>query len=235
MKLKSALWLVPCIVASSLVISPALADNNPMQRVDFQTSVSAVLPNDILRARLNIELSDKDSARLARNLTLAINDAMNKAKPYTDVKVSTGNQQNWPIYNDKQRLDGWRGRAEITLESKDFKAASELLAQLQQGMQLQHIDFAVSEESRQAIEKTLTTQAIAAFREQANTVRSAWGAKSYQLVNMSLNSGHGGHPRPPMMMAAMKMADAESAPVQEIAAGESRLTLSVNGTIQLQP
>jgi len=95
MKFKSALWLVPCIVASSLVMSPALADNNPMQRVDFQTSVSAVLPNDILRARLSIELSDKDSARLARNLTLAINDAMNKAKPYTDVKVSTGNQQNW--------------------------------------------------------------------------------------------------------------------------------------------
>ncbi|MDP1775332.1 MAG: SIMPL domain-containing protein [Moraxellaceae bacterium] len=235
MKLKSALWLVPCIVVSSLVMSPAFADNNPMQRVDFQTDVSAVLPNDILRARLSIELSDKDSARLARNLTLAMNDAMGKAKPYTNVKVSTGNQQNWPIYNDKQRLDGWRGRAEITLESKDFKAASELLAQLQQGLQLQHIDFAVSEESRKAIEKTLTTQAITAFREKADTVRSAWGAKSYQLVKMNLNSGYGGQPRPPMMMSAMKMADAESAPVQDMAAGESRLTLSVSGTIQLQP
>ncbi|MDZ4297121.1 MAG: SIMPL domain-containing protein [Moraxellaceae bacterium] len=235
MKLKSALWLVPCIVVSSLVMSPAFADNNPMQRVDFQTDVSAVLPNDILRARLSIELNDKDSARLARNLTLAMNDAMGKAKPYTNVKISTGNQQNWPIYNDKQRLDGWRGRAEITLESKDFKAASELLAQLQQGLQLQHIDFAVSEESRKAIEKTLTTQAITAFREKADTVRSAWGAKSYQLVNMNLNSGYGGQPRPPMMMSAMKMADAESAPVQDMAAGESRLTLSVNGTIQLQP
>ncbi len=235
MKSSMTSWLLPCLLGSALLSSPALANTTPMQRVDFQTEVSEVLANDILRARLSIELNDKDSARLARNLTLAINEAMAKTKAFPQVKVSTGNQQNWPIYTDKQRLDGWRGRAELRLESKDFKAAAELLAQLQQNMQLQHIEFAASDESRKALEQSLTTQAIAAFRDKANTVRSAWGAKSYQLVQMNLNSAQGGYPRPPIAMAMMKMADAESAPVQELSAGESRVTISVNGTIQLQP
>jgi len=90
----------------------------------------------------------------------------------------------------------------------------------------------VSEETRLAAEKKLTTDAIAAFREKADAVRQAWGAKSYSLVQMNLGSsgGGGGYPRPPMMM--MKMADA--APAAEMAGGDSRVSVNVSGSIELK-
>lgn len=234
MKRLNAVWALPALLCSSLAVAHA-EPAQPMNRIDFQTEVSQVLPNDLLRASLSIELSDKAPGQLARNLTLAMNDAMKKAKAFPSVKVATGNQQSWPIYGKNQRLESWRGRAELTLESKDFKAAGELLAQLQDSLQLQGLNFVVSEDTRKDAEKALTKEAITAFRDKADAVRQTWGAKSYQLVQMNLGStGGGNYPRPPMVMM-MKMADAEAAPAPEMASGESRLSVSVNGTIQLQP
>lgn len=229
--------LKACVLAMAMfgTANIALANdhNSPRNRIDFQTEVNQVLPNDLMRATLSIELSDKNPGQLARALTQAMNESLAKGRSFNTVKLASGNQQSWPIYNDKQRLESWRGRAELTLESKDFKAAGELLSQLQDKLQLQGLNFVVSEESRLAAEKKLTTEAIAAFREKADTVRQAWGAKGYSLVQMNLGSsgGGGGYPRPPMVMM-MKMADA--APAAEMAGGESRVSVSVSGSIELK-
>ena len=229
--------LKACVLAMAMfgTANIALANdhNSPRNRIDFQTEVNQVLPNDLMRATMSIELSDKNPGQLARALTQAMNESLAKGRSFNTVKLASGNQQSWPIYNDKQRLESWRGRAELTLESKDFKAAGELLSQLQDKLQLQGLNFVVSEESRLAAEKKLTTEAIAAFREKADTVRQAWGAKGYSLVQMNLGSsgGGGGYPRPPMV-TMMKMADA--APAAEMAGGESRVSVSVSGSIELK-
>lgn len=229
--------LQPLLLASVFLASAGAAQAHdsdaPRNRIDFQSEVSQVLPNDLMRATLSIELSDRNPGQLARALTQAMNDGLAKGRAYGTVKLASGNQQSWPIYSDKQKLEGWRGRAELTLESKDFKAAGELLSQLQDKLQLQGLNFVVSEETRLAAEKKMTTDAIAAFREKADAVRQAWGAKSYTLVQMNLGSsgGGGGYPRPPMAMM-MKMADA--APAAEMAGGDSRVSVNVSGSIELK-
>lgn len=229
--------LKACVLAITLLstanIALAAEPQSPRNRVDFQTEVSQVLPNDLMRATLSIELSDKNPGQLARALTLAMNESLAKGRNFNTVKLASGNQQSWPVYNDKQKLESWRGRAELNLESKDFKAAGELLSQLQDKLQLQGLNFVVSDETRLAAEKKLTTDAIAAFREKADAVRQAWGAKSYSLVQMNLGSsgGGGGYPRPPMVMM-MKMADA--APAAEMAGGDSRVSINVSGSIELK-
>lgn len=214
-------------------VSQAHDSDTPRNRIDFQSEVSQVMPNDLMRATLSIELSDRNPGQLARALTQAMNDGLAKGRAFSTVKLASGNQQSWPVYNDKQKLESWRGRAELTLESKDFKAAGELLSQLQDKLQLQGLNFVVSEETRLAAEKKLTTDAIAAFREKADAVRQAWGAKSYTLVQMNLGSsgGGGGYPRPPMVMM-MKMADA--APEAQLAGGDSRVSVNVSGSIELK-
>ena len=227
----------PLVLAAALLTASSLSQaqtaDTPRNRVDFQSEVSQVMPNDLMRATLSIELSDRNPGQLARALTQAMNEGLAKGRGFSTVKLASGNQQSWPIYNDKQKLESWRGRAELTLESKDFKAAGELLSQLQDQLQLQGLNFVVSEETRLAAEKKLTTDAIAAFREKADAVRLAWGAKSYSLVQMNLGSsgGGGGYPRPPMAMM-MKMADA--APGAEMAGGESRVSVNVSGSIELK-
>lgn len=226
-------WVLAAALLTASSLAQAKTSDAPRNRVDFQSEVSQVMPNDLMRATLSIELSDRNPGQLARALTQAMNEGLAKGRGFSTVKLASGNQQSWPVYNDKQKLESWRGRAELTLESKDFKAAGELLSQLQDQLQLQGLNFVVSEETRLAAEKKLTTDAIAAFREKADAVRLAWGAKSYSLVQMSLgsSSGGGGYPRPPMAMM-MKMADA--APAAEMAGGESRVSVNVSGSIELK-
>lgn len=225
--------LLTTLLSTSAGWAQAHDSDAPRNRIDFQSEVSQVMPNDLMRATLSIELSDRNPGQLARALTQAMNDSLAKGRAFSTVKLASGNQQSWPVYSDKQKLESWRGRAELTLESKDFKAAGELLSQLQDKLQLQGLNFVVSEETRLAAEKKLTTDAIAAFREKADAVRQAWGAKSYTLVQMNLGSsgGGGGYPRPPMVMM-MKTADA--APAAEIAGGDSRVAVNVSGSIELK-
>lgn len=236
----SRYWLIPSTLLFLALPVCASADT-PLtyQRVDFSTEVARNIPNDQMNANLSIELSDKDAGRLAQQLTLAINDALKKAAAYPTVKATSGNQNTWPVYGStltsSSKLESWRGRAEIRLESKDFKAAGELIGKLQEKLQMNGISFVVSADTRSQTENSLTTEAITAFKARAEAIRTAWTAKSYRLVQMSLGSAGGPAPYMPMMMRSMKAADAESMPAQDLAGGETRLVVNVSGSIELQP
>lgn len=232
-------WLISS--AMLLLALPAIAQAEPpppCQRVNFSTEVAREIPHDQMNATLSIELTDKDAGRLAQQLTLAINDAMKKAAAYPAVKATSGNQNTWPIYGStitsSSKLENWRGRTEIKLESKDFKAAGELIGKLQEKLQMNGISFVVSADTRRNVEDSLTTEAIAAFRTRADTIRNAWNAKAYKLVEMNL--GAGGDPAPYTPLLRMNAMDkAESAPAQNLAGGETRLVVNVSGSIELQP
>lgn len=216
----------------------ALADTPTYQRVDFSTEVAREIPNDQMNATLSIELSDKDAGKLAQQLATTINEAMKKAAAYPSVKVSSGNQNTWPVYGttltSSSKLESWRGRAEIRLETKDFKAAAELIGKLQEKLQINSINFVVSADSRRKVEDSLTAEAIAAFKVRAEAIRSAWNAKGYKLVQMSLGSAGGPMPYMPMMRT-MKAAEADGVPAQDLAGGDTRLAVNVSGSIELQP
>jgi predicted secreted protein len=216
----------------------ALAETPVYQRIDFSTEVARETVNDQLNATLSVELSDKDASRLAHQLNLITSDALKKASAFPQVKTSSGNQHTWPLYGStltsSSKLEGWRGRAEIRLESNDFKAASELISKLQEKLQLNGVQFSVAAETRRKLEDSLTAEAIESFRRRAASVQKAWGAKGYKLVQMSLGTAGGGSPHQPVMMRAAKMMD-ESVAAPEFAGGETRLTVNVSGSIELQP
>lgn len=231
------------MLASAFLLSTEVLADTPLtfERIDFQTEVSRDIPNDQMNATLSIELNDKDPAKLARDLASAMNEALKRAKAYPSVKASSGNQQSWPIYgkatvNNSNRLDSWRGRAQLKLESRDFKATGELIAQLQDTLQLNGVSFSVAESTRRDTENALTSEAISAFRARADKIRESWSAKSYRLVNMNLGAAGGGGGYQPVMMAkAMRASSEDGVPAQDFAGGETRLTVNVAGTIELQP
>lgn len=96
------------------------------------------------------------------------------------------------------------------------------------------ISFVVSADARNKTESSLTGEAIAAFKARAEGIRNAWSAKGYKLVQMSLGSAGGATPYMPLMRT-MKSAEADEAPAQDIAGGETRLVVNVSGSIELQP
>mgnify|MGYP006392576309 CR=1 FL=1 len=108
--------------------------------------------------------------------------AVNTAKKYTQIKVETGSQSTYPIYdNDNRKVKEWRGRAEIRLESKDFKAASQLISELQQNFQTQSINFTVSDNQRKKVENELMVEASKNFQQRAQILTQAWNKTHYNL------------------------------------------------------
>ncbi len=209
-----------------------LAETESYNRVDFQVEAAREVANDLLTANMTVEIQDKLPGRVAQQINTALNDALKKSSAFDSVKTSSGNQSTYPIYGKNNQIDAWRGHGEIRLESRDFKAAGELIMQLQSTLQLGGIQFTVAADTRAQVENLLITEAIKAFQMRADAIRAAIGAKSYKTVHFSINSG-GMPPRPIPMMRGMAMASA-SIPAPEFAGGESRMTVQINGTIETQ-
>ncbi|KAB0625843.1 DUF541 domain-containing protein [Acinetobacter gandensis] len=202
--------------------------------VNIQADATRQVSNDEMHAVLYIEKSNKQPAELAAQINQLMSQAVNTARKYPSVKIETGSQTTYPIYdNDSRKLKEWRGRAEVRLESTDFKAASQLVSELQQNFQTQSISFSVSDAQRKKVENELMVEASKNFQQRAQTLSQAWNKSGYNLVNINLNtSNYGGQPVP--RMAMMKAAAADAIPEQEMAGGESKITVNANGTIQFK-
>lgn len=217
---------------SAFTMLSAHAAEADFRIVNLQAEVVREVANDEMQAILYTELNEKDAATLAQKINTAMNQALATAKQYSNVKVKTGNQNTYPIYNDK-RLVNWRGRAEIVLSSQDFKQTSELVAKLQNQMQLQGVSFQVSDVQRQKVENELYVEASKAFQQRAQLLLAPWAASKYELVNLQINT-QGAYR--PMMMAMRGAMDETSAKIdsQHIEAGNSEVRVTANGSIQLR-
>lgn len=204
--------------------------------VNLQTEVSRDVQNDEMRATLYTEQSHRNPTTLANQISQTINTAMTAAKRYPAVTVKTTGQNTYPIYDDKNRLTTWRARSEIELKSTDFRAMSELMAQLQEQLQLGNISFNVSTQQRKTVENELLTELTQAFKQRATILQTAWGSSGYELVNLTINTENQQHyPQPMMMARASADMMEQKVATQTMEAGNSRIQISANGTVQLKP
>ncbi len=235
--------LLAAIVSLALGATTANADPGaghdhphppPPGVVSLQAQASMEVDNDTMRATLFAEEEDASPARLSDVVNRNVNESLRIAKADTRVKVRTGGYQTYPVY-DKTRIARWRARSELHFESNDFKALSDLIGRLQGSLKLAGVDFSVSPEARKRIEDELTASAIADFLRRAQLIAQGFGAGGYRVKEANV-SGEGAMPpmpRPMMMMRMAPTADAVQAP--NVEAGTSRLAVSVNGAIVLEP
>ena len=136
------------LLASSLSLAAVThaAENLNYNVVNLSAEANRQISNDQMHASLYIEKSNKQPAQLATDINQLMNQAIATAKKYPSVKIETGSQSTYPIYdNDNRKLKEWRGRAQVRIESTDFKAASQLIAELQQNFQTESINFTISD------------------------------------------------------------------------------------------
>ncbi len=208
------------------------AEESFYNRVDFQTEASIEVSNDLLTAQINIEVSDPSPTRVAQRLNDTLNMALKKSADFPTVKSRTGNHNTHPIYGKDNKLNGWRGKAQLILESRDFKAAGELIGLLQQDMQLGGVQFSIAADTRKALEESLVKDALAAFQKRADVIRASLNGSDYKIVRININ--HRGHrPQPLRGRQIMAMSSEVSAP--EFSGGDSKLTVQVSGTIEIVP
>lgn len=198
--------------------------------IDLTAEASRPAANDMVRASVYSEASGSNPADLARQVNGNIGEALKVIREKKGVTVKTGSQSTYPIYTQSRKIDGWRMRSELLIESKDFGAVSELLGRLQQ-MRLAVGDIAQmpSPETRRQVEDEAMREAIRAFQNRAAVVAEQLG-KDWKIKQMHINQG-GGMPVPIMRgRAAMMAAEAAPAPIE---AGESTISTNVSGQIEL--
>jgi len=217
------------------VSDPARADAapDPMNRVNFQVEASREVVNDWIQAVIGVTDEDADAARLANRINTKMARALAVAKAATGVRVESGGYSTHPIHQDG-KLRRWRASQDLVLESADIEAITKLVGELQSELQLRTIGFSISPESRRSVEDELIAEALAAFKARAEIVRKNLSARSYELVQVSINTSGGQPPRPHRMQMDARVMSASRVAPPALEGGSSRMTVHINGTIELE-
>lgn len=226
-------WLA--VAVSSAMLAPAqAADPLPYDRVAFTVSADKDVENDVLTAVLSARQTGQDTAKLAEEVNQAITWAMELAQKETTVDRRTLNYTTNPVYRDS-KVDGWEVSQSIELKSKDSKALSTLLSQLQARLKVDSISYSISTAVRKATEEQLITEAIANFKTRAGQVQQAMQRAEYRVVRMDIQTGGFELMQAQPMMAANVSADASSyggAP-PALEAGKQKVRVVIAAEIEL--
>lgn len=202
----------------------------------LKAQATAQIPQDTVTITLVTEHEGKTQAEVGQKLTAALNAAMPGAKASETVQARNGAYSVWAMTNREGKVTGWRGRAEILLESRKFGDAAELAGKLADTMPVGNIVFSLSNEARAEQEGKLLAEAAQAFRDRALAAASAFGFKGYQIRKLDLGGGGDVYmqrspaPRYDGGVALSSMAKAE-VPLQPDMVSVS---VQVNGTVYLQ-
>lgn len=201
-------------------------------QASLNAEASAQVAQDTVTITLAAELDGASQAKVAEQLATTLGRAMKQVAGDTRVKASTGNVRVWPVNDDRGRISGWHGRAEIVLESTDFKAAAAQAAKAGDGMAIANLRFSVSRAARAKAEQDLLAEASQAFRARAQALASAFGFASYSIRDIQLG-GSGAMPYQPAPRVMAMASVAKAAPVPLEGTNET-VTVSVHGSIFLR-
>jgi len=217
------------LAASLLTTAPLLAAESGPTTIELSAEAGAKADNDLGRAQLFFEAQDKDPSALASRVNAAIADALETAKPHTAVTTSTVGSHTYPVHSsDGRRVEGWRMRSTLELESRDIAALSALIGKLQQTMMIASVRMQPAPDTRAQAANVAAVDAIRAFEERASVLANAL-EKHYRIRHLSVQHA-GSMPVYPMMRASAMAAEDASAPLQ---GGQSEITVTVSGTIEL--
>lgn len=219
---------VLALLAAAAIVPPARAADPPATGTLVELSAEATrsAPNDLARATAYTEVAEATPGEAAKRVNAAIAQALQTAKGHPAVRVKSGNTSTYPVYaKGSSRIEAWRMRAELVLETRDTAALSELLGRLQGSLAVGQISLSPAPETRRKVEEETMLEAIANFRARAKLVAEAFGRP---MRIRSLSVGGAARPGPhPVLRAAMAEA---AAPIE---AGESQIAVAVSGQIEL--
>lgn len=212
---------------SLLLSSPAFATATI---VELSTEASRPAVNDLVRATVSADATGTTPGELAKQINGLIADALKTAKAFPGVKTQSGGTSTYPIYSKNGKIESWRMRSQLTLESGDTGALSELLGKLQTSLGVSDLVLQPSPETRKKVENEAMLDAITAFKARAKVIADALG-KSYRIKQLTVNTN--ARSVQPMLRTAARSTGAEAAPMP-MEVGESQISATVAGQIELE-
>lgn len=197
--------------------------------VELSAEASRPAANDLAQATVSAEASGPTPAALSREINQAVAEGLKTARAYPSVKAKSGGTSTYPVYAKNGKIESWRMRSDLSLESGDTANLSELLGKLQTTLAVSGLHMLPSPETRRKAENEAMLDAIALFKARAALLAEALG-KSYTIKQLSINTG-GRFPVPVMRAAKAMSLEAAQMPLE---AGESLITVSVSGKIEIE-
>ena len=199
--------------------------------VDLTAEASRPAANDMVRATVSAEASGSNPGELARRVNQDVAEGLKVIKARPGISIKSGHQSTFPVYSQNQKIESWRVRSELILESRDAAGVSELLGQLQQmRLVVSDVNQLPTPETRRKVEDEATREAIGAFRQRAAVVAEVLG-KPYTIRHLSI---HQSGQMPPMPRAGRAMvAEMAAAPPVPMEPGESLVTTTVSGQVEM--
>ncbi len=171
----------------------------------LQASASKLVLQDEVRIVFAHEVKGTTAAEVNRALAQAIEQARGAVKNPTGFTLSSGSFRTAPHYNKDGRTDGWQGRAELVLTSRDLIAAQGAAGVLGTQLAISNIQFSLSITKRRQEEQALLTEVAQAFQNRAQAAALAFGFKTYKVVSLDLNGPSGSSNGPVLMRSAAPM------------------------------
>jgi len=224
------LWLVSILTAMPVFAQSPTPTPSKFPTIELSAEAGRPAANDQVNVVLAAEAAGSALGDLSRQVNAQIAEALKTSKAYPTVKVRSGNTSTYPTYSKSGKIESWRIRTEVALESSDTAAISELVGKLQTSLGVSRLVVQPSPETRVKAENEATLDAISAFKARAKLVADALG-KAYQIRHLSVNTG--ARIAEPMFRMAAKSSLSESA-AMPIEAGESQVTVSISGQIELE-
>jgi predicted secreted protein len=195
--------------------------------ISLSSEASHPAPNDLMQAVLSAEASGAALAELSERINRTIDEALKLAKSYPAVKVQSGGTTTTPIYAKNGRIESWRMRSGIAVESADMAGLSELLGKLQASLAVSSVNLLPLPETKRKAEDAAILEAIELFKARAKLVAGAQG-QDYVIRELSISTGE--RFAPAMRAAKTLSSVVASMPVES---GESLIDAAVSGKIEI--
>ena len=199
--------------------------------IELSSEASLPAVNDIARATVSAEATGATPGELSKQVSGLIAEALKTAKAVSGVKTPSGGTSTYPIYSKGGKIESWRMRSDLSLESTNIAALSELLGKLQGSLIVSSVVLQPSPETRKKVENAAMLEALGAFKARAKVISEAMG-KPYRIKQLTVNTS-GRYVEPMVVRAAAKSMMADAAPMP-MEAGETQVSATVSGQIELE-
>ena len=199
--------------------------------IELSSEASLPAVNDIARATVSAEATGATPSELSKQVNGLIAEALKTAKAVSGVKTQSGGTSTYPIYSKGGKIESWRMRSDLSLESTNIAALSELLGKLQGSLIVSSVVLQPSPETRKKVENAAMLEALGAFKARAKVISEAMG-KPYRIKQLTVNTS-GRYVEPMVVRAAAKSMMADAAPMP-MEAGETQVSATVSGQIELE-
>lgn len=198
--------------------------------VDLSSEASSAATNDLARAAIFAEATASSPSEVSKKVNRLVADATKTLKKYPEVKTKTSNTHTYPVYSEKGKVEAWRMRYDLVLESSNIALLSDVLGEIQVSMAVGSVNLLPSLDSRKKAENEAILAALAAFKARAQMIADSEG-RHYRVKQM--NVGVGDRIDNPIMLSRAKAFSAEAAPMP-IEAGETQISVNVSGQIEIE-